>query len=136
MLRIWCATYSGFHCAAYSGLCNSETRHHLGAKYALLGGGLNDGEDPATAIIRELSEENIMLQNLDANWFDRVTVDYFVPYRELAFWYLMTVEDTIIGPSENIELRWVDQNDDILYPNILAKIILHMKAYVPTLVKV
>jgi hypothetical protein len=110
------------------------TRHHEGAMYALPGGGLEDKEDSAIAIIRELNEENIILQGMDMKWPERIALDYYGPYQELAIWHLFTVENAIAGVSENIETRWIQQDEDVWYPNMLEKIILHLKTHVPMLI--
>ena len=110
------------------------TKHHKGAKYALPGGGLNDGEKPTNALIRELNEENIFLHGIDEKWQERVALDYFNDYRELAFWYVMKVDSATIGVSENIETRWIYLHEDVWYPQMREKIMLHLRQYVPTLV--
>jgi 8-oxo-dGTP pyrophosphatase MutT (NUDIX family) len=112
------------------------TLHQNGTKYALPGGGLEDGESPDQTILRELKEEQITLIGADENWRERLTVDYFRGYRELAIWYLFLVDDASMGEcDENIETRWISQNEDVWYPLIRDRIVLELLKQIPHLVK-
>ena len=96
------------------------------------GGGIDDNENAEDAIIRELQEENITLIDNDEGWRERVTVDYFGGYKELTLWYLFTVTDADVKPcEENIETRWISQNEDAWYPLMREKILLAIQQHLP-----
>jgi ADP-ribose pyrophosphatase YjhB (NUDIX family) len=110
------------------------TLHRQGGRYALPGGAVDDGESAATAIVRELKEENIILVGDDGQWPERVSVSYFGGYKELSVWYLFLVADAEIEPcEENIETRWIAQSEDVWYPFMREKILLMLNAQLPDL---
>lgn len=110
------------------------TLHRKGGRLAPPGGSIEDGESSAQAVIRELSEENILLVGPDPNWGERVAVDYYDGYHELSVWHVFQVEDVSIGESEeNIESRWVQQDEDVWYPHMHEKIILTINRFLPEL---
>ena len=112
------------------------TVHHQGAKCALPGGNVDDGEHTDTTIIRELEEENFTLIGSDDGWRERIEVSYFHGYQELAVWYLFIVEDADIQPSEeNVESRWMQQHEDVWHPLVRERILLAIQNYAPELVK-
>lgn len=112
------------------------TLHRKNGRYALPGGGVDDGEKPADALLRELDEENIELVNSDDGWRERISVNYFAGYKELTLWYLFIVDDANIAPcDENIETKWVAQEEDVWYPLMREKILLAIGTYAPELVK-
>jgi 8-oxo-dGTP pyrophosphatase MutT (NUDIX family) len=112
------------------------TLHRKDGSYALPGGGIEDNESTEDAIIRELKEENITLIDSDDDWRERITVDYFGGYKELTVWYLFTVTDTDVQPcEENIETRWISQNEDVWYPLMRDKILLAIQKHLPELSK-
>ncbi len=99
------------------------TLHRVNGMYALPGGGLENNENAEEAIARELQEENISLIGIDDGWRERITVDYYNGYQELTVWYLFVVKDADIKPcEENIETRWISQDEDVWYPLIREKI--------------
>ena len=106
------------------------TLHRENGKFALPGGTLEDGESSSEAVTRELEEENFNL--IKANWAPIVAVDYFDGYKELSIWHLITVDDVEIGTSEeNIESKWLDQDDDVWYPYMQENLILAINRYLP-----
>jgi 8-oxo-dGTP pyrophosphatase MutT (NUDIX family) len=108
------------------------TLHREKGMFALPGGNVEDGESTAQALKRELDEENFVLHA--AEWDPRVTVDYFDGYKELNVWHLITVDDVDIGHSEeNIESRWLDQDEDVWYPFMREGLILTINRYFPDL---
>jgi len=110
------------------------TLHRKGGKYALPGGAAEDGEDLAETVMRELEEENIRLIGMHADWQENIIVDYFKGYRSFALWYLIPVDDAKIAPcDENIETRWVSQDEDAWYPLMRERILLEIQRYAPEL---
>jgi 8-oxo-dGTP pyrophosphatase MutT (NUDIX family) len=110
------------------------TLHHEGGKLAPPGGAVDDGESPAQAVERELKEENIQLVGDSGDWKTRFDVSYYDGYGELSIWYLFDVEDAIIGEcDENILTRWVDQGEDVWYPNLREQMLLMMTRITPEL---
>jgi len=114
--------------------CILGTLHRKGGKYALPGGAAEDGEDLAETVVRELEEENIRLIGMDADWQENIIVDYFKGYRSFALWYLIPVDDAEIAPcDENIETRWITQNEDAWYPLMRERILLEIQRHTPEL---
>lgn len=112
--------------------CILATLHRKAGKFALPGGALEDGESTEQAVRRELAEENIKL--IDAEWDPRVVVDYFEGYQELSVWHIALVEQAEIRPSrENVETRWLSQDEDLWYPSMREKILLALSQYTPDL---
>jgi 8-oxo-dGTP pyrophosphatase MutT (NUDIX family) len=110
------------------------TLHRINGRYALPGGGLENNESAEDAIIRELHEENITLIGSDNNWHERITVDYYNGYKELTLWFLFVVKDADVQPcEENIETRWITQDEDVWYPLTREKIMLSIRSHVPEL---
>jgi ADP-ribose pyrophosphatase YjhB (NUDIX family) len=110
--------------------------HHRNARCALPGGVVDDGESAEKAVVRELREENITLRGDDGGWRERVTVDYYPGYRELALWYVFVVDDVDIGPcDETLEARWVQQDEDVWYPLVRERILLVLQSFAPDLVR-
>lgn len=108
------------------------TLHHQGGRYALPGGNIDHGESAAEAVIRELREENIELTGSSDAWSSRIAVHFFDGYQELTVWYLFDVEDAVIGEcDENVESRWVDQEEDVWYPLIRENILLLLHKFLP-----
>jgi len=106
--------------------CNGAilgTRHHPGACFALPGGALEDGESSAQAIIRELDEENILLQEVQPDWRSQIDVDYFAGYGELSIWHLFIVKEADVRPSyENVVTRWIRPEENVWYPHLRRRI--------------
>lgn len=110
-------------------------RHGPTRLFALPGGGVDDGETPAQTVSRELSEEGFTLIGADDDWQERFGVDYYARYRELNFWFLITVEDASIKPNPEIhEWRWVRQDENPWYPGMGALILLFIQKYLPEMV--
>jgi 8-oxo-dGTP pyrophosphatase MutT (NUDIX family) len=112
------------------------TLHQKGSRYALPGGAFEDGESSAEAILRELAEEHIELLGVDDKWRSRIEVDYFDGYRELSVWHIFEVDDARIGVSdENVESRWVLQDEDVWHPFMRERILLILHRHLPALTK-
>jgi 8-oxo-dGTP pyrophosphatase MutT (NUDIX family) len=112
------------------------TLHRKNGMYALPGGAIDDNEHAEDAILRELEEENISLKDSDKSWRERVSVDYYGGYKELTVWYLFVVANAEIQPcEENIETRWISQDEDVWYPFIREKILLAINTLMPELAK-
>ena len=110
------------------------TLHQQGGQYALPGGALEDGESTLGTLQRELSEEKIGLVKPD--WNVNVAVDFYDGYGELSVWHLVLVEDATIGDSEeNIESRWIGQDEDVWYPHMRENLILAITRYLPDYAK-
>ncbi|NJN44146.1 MAG: NUDIX hydrolase [Anaerolineae bacterium] len=110
-------------------------RHQPGRGVALPGGGVDGGETPAQALHRELSEEGFTLIGADDDWRERFGVDYYAGYKELNFWFLITVEDADMTPNSEIhEWHWVSQHDNPWYPGMGEMILLLIKKYLPGMV--
>jgi 8-oxo-dGTP pyrophosphatase MutT (NUDIX family) len=103
------------------------TLHRRGGKYALPGGAPEDGESILEAVVRELEEENIKLINPEQPSDEDLAVDFFRGYAELSIWHFFVVEDAEIGQSEeNVESRWVFQNEDVWYPGMRERLLLEI----------
>ena len=110
--------------------------HHEGAKYALPGGLIDDGENAHEAVTRELEEENVQLSGIAAGWEENIYVDYFAGYKALSLWFVIPVEDATFGPNpETLETRWVQQSEEVWHPGMRAKIMMAVREYVPGMVR-
>ena len=110
-------------------------RHGPTRMMALPGGGVDDGETPAQALRRELSEEGFTLIGADDAWEARFGVDYYAGYKELNFWFLITVDDAHMTPNPEIfAYQWVQQNENPWYPGMGALIRLLVEKYLPEMV--
>lgn len=112
------------------------TLHNLNGMYALPGGAFENGETSEEAVLRELKEENIVLINMDPSWKSDIAVDYFGGYSELSVWHLFVVDDAEFSECvENIETRWVTQNEDVWHPLLKEKIIITISRLQPNLLR-
>jgi 8-oxo-dGTP pyrophosphatase MutT (NUDIX family) len=112
--------------------CIIGTLHRDNGRYALPGGAVEDGESTEQAVSRELAEENFNL--ISPEWERRVVVDYFDGYGELNVWHIIIVDNVGIGFSEeNVESRWVSQEEEVWYPFMQERIILALNQYLPEL---
>ncbi len=110
------------------------TLHRKGGQYALPGGAAEDGENLADTVMRELEEENIRLIGKDTNWHENIIVDYFKGYRSFSLWYLIPVDEAEVAPcDENIETRWITQDEDVWYPLMRERILLEIQRSIPQL---
>ncbi|MGD8815128.1 MAG: NUDIX hydrolase [Anaerolineales bacterium] len=110
------------------------TLHRQGGQYALPGGALEDGESTLETARRELAEEKISL--IAPEWMQDVAVDFYSGYCELSVWHLVVVEDAQIGDTEeNIESRWIKQDEDVWYPSMHENLILALNRFLPELAK-
>ena len=108
------------------------TLHRKNGRFALPGGTVEDGESTEQAVRREITEENFNLFNPE--WKSRVVVDYFDGYGELSVWHIIIVENVEINFSEeNVESRWVAQEEDVWYPFMHERIILALNHHFPEL---
>ncbi|MBN1265709.1 MAG: NUDIX domain-containing protein [Anaerolineales bacterium] len=115
--------------------CILGTLHRPNGKYALPGGALEDGESTLQAVQRELEEENFILMNPD--WDAGISVDYYDGYKELSVWHIVLVDNAEIGYSEeNIESKWISQDEGLWYPSMQEKIIMTLNRYFPELARV
>ena len=113
------------------------TLHRKGGKYALPGGAAEDGESLDETILRELEEENIRLIGKDEHWKENIIVDYFKGYRSFALWYLIPVDDVEVAEcDENIETRWIAQQENVWYPLMRERILLEIERLLPEQLKV
>ncbi len=105
--------------------------HRPDGRFALPGGGIDDGETPAETLCRELQEEGISLIGAGDGWQEQFGVDYYAGYRELNFWFLITVEDVEITPNhdEIVAYRWIGQTEDAWYPSLYSQIISLVNKY-------
>lgn len=98
---------------------------------------MEEGETAEQALLRELEEERIILVGRDPKWRERIAVDYFSGKKELNIWYLFLAEDVHTGDSDEImDARWLDQTQDVWYPQMREKILLGIKTYIPDMLKV
>lgn len=105
-------------------------------KYALPGGLIEDKESADNAILRILEESRIILVGSDKKWRDRLSVDYFHGFRSLSLWYIFMVDDVQLGTTSLAkELRWLDQSQDVWYPNMREKICLAVQENAPDLLQ-
>ena len=112
------------------------TLHRHGGRYALPGGALEGGESTLEAVLRELDEENIRLLEPDKSLETAFAVDYFDGYGELSVWHLFPVVDVHIGESEeNVESRWVSQDEDVWYLHMRERLLMEIGKRLPHLVK-
>jgi 8-oxo-dGTP pyrophosphatase MutT (NUDIX family) len=110
-------------------------RHGPTRMAALPGGGVDDGESPAQALRRELIEEGFTLIGADEGWETRFGVDYYAGYKELNFWFLITVDDAQMTPNPEIfAYQWVPQGENPWYPGMGALILLLVQKYLPEMV--
>ncbi len=108
--------------------------HRTGGRLALPGGAIDDGEGPIQALARELEEEKITLIGDSGEWQARFEVDYYHGYGELSLWHIFDVEDVEIGEcDENIQVRWVAQDEQVWYPGIRERILLILRRHLPAL---
>ncbi|HNB54710.1 MAG TPA: hypothetical protein PK530_22365, partial [Anaerolineales bacterium] len=84
---------------------------------------------------RHLSEEGFTLIGADDAWEARFGVDYYAGYKELNFWFLITVDDAHMTPNPEIfAYQWVQQNENPWYPGMGALIRLLVEKYLPEMV--
>jgi ADP-ribose pyrophosphatase YjhB (NUDIX family) len=116
--------------------CLLGVLHKPDGRFAPPGGHLKEGETPEEAVLRELEEEAIRLVDSDTHWQKRLAVDYYPEYQTLNMWFIFLVEDVQVGESkEIIDARWLDQTQDVWYPQMREKIFLAIKTYVPDMLK-
>lgn len=117
--------------------CLFGVLHRQNGMYSPPGGAVEEGEGPEEALLRELEEEKIRLIGFDTNWRDNLAVDYFQERKELNLWYVFIADDVQMGTSDEIlDARWLDQTQNVWYPNMREKILLTLKTYFPDLLKV
>lgn len=110
--------------------------HHEGAKYALPGGLIDDGESAHEAVMRELEEENVQLSGIISGWEENIFTDYFAGYKALNLWFVIPVDEATFGPNpETLETRWIAQDEDFWHPGMREKILMAVGQYVPNLIK-
>ena len=106
--------------------------HRPDGRFAFPGGALKDGETPDVALERELEEEGIRILGDDPSWRERLVVDHFPGYNELALWYLRLADDVDLADSDELlEIRWVTNDQDPWYPGIQEKLRTHLQLFFP-----
>ena len=111
--------------------------HNSHQKYALPGGLISKGETPGQALIRVLEEKNFRLVDSDVRWEKRLSVDFYQPDNQLDIYYIFLVEDVQVGDHlEVMEVRWLDQTQDVWLPHLREKMCLALKEYLPDMLNV
>jgi len=111
--------------------------HRKNGKYAPPGGGMKKDETAEETLLRELEEEKIVVTGHDPKWRERIAVDYYDQTGELNIWYILLAEDVHIGNSEEwVDARWLDQTQDVWYPQMRERIFLAIEDYIPDMLKV
>jgi hypothetical protein len=109
----------------------------LDQKFLTPGGEILPGETPIQALIRMLDEHHIQLIDPDVNWEERLAVDYYRPGNQLTIYYLVLVEDVRSGTSEElVDVRWLDQSQDVWFHQTREKILLAIQEYTPDMLNV
>lgn len=64
-------------------------------------------------------------------------MDYYAVTKTLNIWYIFLVEDVQVGECDEVlDVRWLNQTQDVWYPQMREKIFLAIKTFVPDMLKV
>jgi hypothetical protein len=111
--------------------------HQLDDKFSTPGGEILADETPTQALTRILEEQSILLVDPDVRWESRMSVDFFRPANQLNIYYLFLVDEVRSGSSQQlVDVRWLDQSQDVWYHQMREKVLLAIKEYLPDLLKV
>jgi hypothetical protein len=111
--------------------------HNSTHQYAAPGGPISAGETPAEALNRLLEELHFLLIDSDVSWEKRLSVDFSQTSNQLDIYYILLVEDVRVGGySEMMEVRWLDQTQDVWLPLLREKMLLALKEYFPEMLTV
>jgi hypothetical protein len=106
-------------------------------KYEAPGEPIAAGDTAVEALFRFFEERHFLMVDSDVRWENRLSVDSSQNANQLDMYYIFLVEDVRVGGStEMLEVRWLDQTQDVWRPLLREKILLAIKEYFPELLTV
>ena len=106
-------------------------------KYEAPGEPIAAGETPAEALLRLFEKRHFLMVDSDVRWENRMSVDFSQNVNQLDIYYIFLVDDVRVGGSTEImEVRWLDQTQDVWRPLLREKILLALKEYFPEMLTV